>query len=182
MGPKYNGGRYDFEADAPEALGNTRRTVSGGGIETDAAHTVYKSGVSDWCANCHETFHTDNTFIHPIQGLGSTVAANYNAYISSDELVGGDPLTSYMGLVPFEAVNVDLTLVDSGNYTAGPTANDKVMCLTCHRAHASAFGDAARWDMGETFLVDSHPNSNAAISLNRIARKLLSKPATEGSA
>jgi len=31
-------------------------------------------------------------------------------------------------------------------------------------------------------LVDSHPNSNAAIYLNRIARKLLSKPATEGSA
>jgi hypothetical protein len=160
MGPKYNGGRYNFAADAPEALGNSRRTVSGGGIESDEAHTVYKNGVSDWCANCHEAFHSANTgaFVHPIQAMGSTVAGTYNAYINSDVQVGGDPATSYSGLVPFEAVNVDLTVVDSSNYTQGPTSQDQVMCLTCHRAHASAFGDAARWDMGETFLVDSHPN------------------------
>ncbi len=160
LGPKYNGGRYSFASDAPVALGNSRRTYNEDGWETDSQHTIYKSGVSDWCANCHETFHTDNTtnFIHPIQNLGSTIAGNYNAYISSDQLVGGDPLTSYMGLVPFEAVNADLTTADPGNYTAGPTSQDKVMCLTCHRAHASAFGDAARWDMGETFLIESHPN------------------------
>ena len=160
MGPKYNGGRYNFTAAAPEAKGNSRRTVSGSGIETDLAHTVYKNGVSDWCANCHEAFHSDNTgnFVHPIQAVGSTIAGNYNAYISSDALVGGDPTTSYMGLVPFEAVNVDLTTVDSTNYTQGPTSQDQVMCLTCHRAHASAFGDAARWDMSETFLLDSHPS------------------------
>ena len=89
--------------------------------------------------------------------MGSTIAANYNAYISSDELVGGNVATSYMGLVPFEAVNVDLTAIDSTNYTEGPTSQDKTMCLTCHRAHASAFGDAARWDMSETFLIESHP-------------------------
>ena len=90
--------------------------------------------------------------------MGSTIAGNYNAYISSDDLVGGNASTSYMGLVPFEAVNVDLTTADPSNYTQGPTSQDQVMCLTCHRAHASAFGDAARWDMGETFLIESHPN------------------------
>ena len=54
-------------------------------------------------------------------------------------------------------VAVDLTTVDSGNYTEGPSGTDEVMCLTCHRAHASAFADATRWDMSETFLADSHP-------------------------
>ena len=160
-GPKYNGGRYNFASDAPEAVGNSRKTTSGGGVETDIAHTVYKSGMSNWCANCHDAFHADNTgnFVHPIGDLGSTIAATYNAYVSSDQLTGGSVATSYMGLVPFEAVNVDLTTVDSSNYTEGPGGTDQVMCLTCHRAHASAYSDATRWDMSETFMLDSHPNA-----------------------
>jgi hypothetical protein len=161
-GPKYDGSRYSFSADAPVAKGNSRVTTTAGannGFETNARHTVYKSGMSDWCANCHDAFHSDNTtnFVHPIGDLGSTIAASYNAYISSDATVGGVVATSYMGLVPFEAVTVDLAGVDTKNYTQGPAGNDQVMCLTCHRAHASAYGDATRWDMAETFLADSHP-------------------------
>lgn len=161
MGPVYNGGRYDFDSPAPEAVGNSRRTyVGGGGNETDAQHTVYKAGMSEWCANCHTNFHTDNTtnFVHPTgENLGSTIAASYNAYISTDDTVGGDPTTSYWGLVPFEAVNVDLENVDPGNYTQGPAGTDQVMCVSCHRAHATAFSNAGRWDFGETFIADSHP-------------------------
>ncbi len=160
-GPKYNGGRYPFTADAPIAKGNSRKTyVGGGGNETDSRHTVYKSGMSEWCANCHGDFLSDNTsnHVHPVgEDMGSTVASVYNAYISSDEIVGGAQATAYWGLVPFEAVNVDLDAIDSTNYTMGPDGNDQVMCLTCHRAHASAFPDAGRWDFTETFIADSHP-------------------------
>jgi len=162
VGPVYNGGRYDFNADAPVAFGNSRRTVSGNGVETDLAHTVYKSGMSNWCANCHDQFHSSNTtnFVHPTgQAMSSMVVSTYNAYVSSDDLLGGNVSTSYMGLVPFEAVNVDFDdpQFDSTNYTEGPSAGDQVMCLSCHRAHASPFEDIARWDMSETFLADSHP-------------------------
>ncbi len=161
-GPVYNGGRYDFDSDAPVAHGNSRRTVSGSGQETDLAHTVYKSGTSDWCANCHDQFHSGNTtnFVHPTgQAMSSMVVATYNAYVSSDDLLSGTQDVSYMGLVPFEVVNVDFDDpgFDSTNYTEGPVAGDQVMCLSCHRAHASPFNDIARWDMSETFLADSHP-------------------------
>jgi hypothetical protein len=158
-GPKYDGGRYSFSADAPIAAGNSRNTTGTSGEETNANHTVYKSGMSNWCANCHDAFHEANTtnFVHPIGNMGSTIAATYNAYVSSSDLFGGNSATSYMGLVPFEAVNVDLTAIDTSNYTEGPTGVDQVMCLTCHRAHASAYQDATRWDMSETFLVESHP-------------------------
>jgi len=162
MGPVYDGGRYDFDNPAPLAKGNSRRTyVGGGGNETDARHTVYKSGMSDWCANCHPNFHSQNTnnFVHPEEDLGSTIAGAYNAYVSTDDQTGGDISTAYWGLVPFEAVNVNLETVDPTNYTQGPTGVDQVMCLTCHRAHASAFPDAGRWDFGETFIVDSHPQA-----------------------
>lgn len=159
LGPKYDGGRYDFSYAAPIAMGNGRRTITGSdGLETNSDHTIYQSGMSDWCANCHEFFHEDNTtkFVHPTRAMGSTIAATYNAYVSSDDLVSGDAATSYWGLVPFEVTNAD-SLADPLNYTQGPTGVDEVMCLTCHRAHASPFSDIARWDMSVNLISLSHP-------------------------
>ncbi len=51
LGPVHGGGRYDFDNDAPLARGNSRRTYVGAtnGNETDVKHTVYKSGMSEWC-------------------------------------------------------------------------------------------------------------------------------------
>jgi cytochrome c553 len=161
LGPIYPGGRYNFTADAPIAWGNGRRTfVGSGGEETNSQHTIYGSGMSDWCANCHTNFHSDNTtnFVHDVEEDLNGLSSTYNAYVSSDDLTGGSQGTAYWGLVPFEDVDADSTL-DPGNYTAGPAANDQVMCLTCHRAHASAFPDIARWDMAETFIADSHPQA-----------------------
>jgi hypothetical protein len=160
QGPVYGGTRYDFASDQPLAAGNGRKTTVGsGGNETDAQHTIYKDGMSEWCANCHADFHSDNTnnFVHPEGDMGSTIAANYNAYVSTDDQVSGDQATAYRGLVPFEAVNVDLATATPANYTTGPDGVDKVMCVTCHRAHASAFDDIGRWDFKATFLADSHP-------------------------
>ena len=31
------------------------------------------------------------------------------------------------------------------------------MCLTCHRAHSSAFRSIGRWDLDAVLLADSHP-------------------------
>jgi len=175
QGPIYDGGRYHFINDQPLARGNSRRTfVGSGGEETNAQHTVYKSGVSDWCANCHPNFHSDYTtnFVHPEQAIGSSIAATYNAYVSTDDMVSGTQATSYWGLVPFEAVNVNLTTIDPQHYTQGPAGTDHVMCLTCHRAHASAFDDIGRWDFDAEFIVDSHPQAtDGGIGTNDVANK-----------
>jgi hypothetical protein len=159
-GPKYDGARYDFASDAPNAWGNSRRTyVGGGGDETNSKHTIYKSGMSDWCANCHTNFHTDNAgaeFVHPVgQNLGDT-AGHYNAYVNSGDYTGSQA-TAYWGLVPFEDVSADPTTELPGNYTTGPESNDKVMCVSCHRAHASAFSDIGRWDFGADWIAESIP-------------------------
>lgn len=160
-GPKYDGGRYEFNNDAPIAFGNSRKTYPGsGGEETNSQHTVYKSGMSGWCGNCHAGFLSQGNanHVHKVdQGIGSSIAASYNAYISTDDLTGGDALTSYLQFVPFEDLSATEDTVDPENYTAGPEATDQVMCLTCHRAHASPFADVARWDMTATYLVDSRP-------------------------
>ena len=62
-------------------------------------------------------------------------------------------------------MDIDLGTVDTMDYTAGPTSNDQVMCLSCHRAHATPFADATRWDMAADFLVLSHPAVAGADSL-----------------
>ncbi len=175
QGPIYDGGRYDFLNDQPEAKGNSRKTyVGGGGNETDLQHTIYKDGMSLWCANCHTDFHSLNTnnFVHVEEGIGSTIAANYNAYVNTDDQVSGDQATAYRGLIPFEAVNVDLNTADPTNYTLGPTGVDKVMCVSCHRAHATPFDDIGRWDFDTDFIVDSHPQgTDGGIGANDVTNK-----------
>ena len=175
LGPIYTGGRFNFTADAPVAKGNGRKTMTSDGEETDSHHTVYKSGMSEWCANCHTNIHSGNTvaYVHETGiSLDQDIADIYNAYVSSDDLVNGVQATAYWGLVPFEDVDADLATVDPGNYTRGPDAADQVMCLSCHRAHASAFPDIARWDTGTTFLVESHPTTgDVGASADDIANK-----------
>jgi hypothetical protein len=175
LGPIYVGGRYNFTDDAPLAKGDSRRTyVGGGGNETNTQHTIYKNGMGNWCANCHSAFHSGNTtnFVHPIDEPLNGLADNYNAYVSSDDPTGGSQATAYWGLVPFEAVDVDLSTADVNDYPFGPAANDQVMCVTCHRSHASAFPDGGRWDFGETWIVDSHPQlTDTGASASDVANK-----------
>jgi hypothetical protein len=83
--------------------------------------------------------------------------ANYNAYIASGN-ASGNSSTSYTTLVPFEMGTSDYLLMkrtarSDGSMTAGPDTGSNVTCLTCHRAHASAWDAAARWNMKAEFLV-----------------------------
>ena len=147
-------GGYSFTEAAPVAEGNSRRTnIGDSGEEITGQHTAYISGMSDWCANCHAGVHSDMTtnLVHPTgQTIGSTLSGNYNAYVTSLDLTGAFA-TAYMPLLPFEDA------ANTTSSTTGTTASSRVMCLTCHRAHASPYPDAGRFDFHATFLVEGHP-------------------------
>jgi hypothetical protein len=91
--------------------------------------------------------------------LSGAMMANYNAYRRTGDF-SGTAGTAYLALVPFEEGTTDLSRLDpsgtSGPGTSGPA---QVMCLTCHRAHASAFPNIGRWDFSATFLAASHPRA-----------------------
>ena len=111
----------------------------------------------NWCGTCHEGMHSNGNYVHPVdRALTANVASNYNAYVKSCDLTGGSG-TSYSSLVPFMEKNASITTLQghanpANNYMNGPSSSDEVSCLSCHRAHASGFMHALRWNMEGEFM------------------------------
>ncbi|PLX99876.1 MAG: hypothetical protein C0622_09830 [Desulfuromonas sp.] len=152
------GATFSFVNPAPVAAQNPLLPFG----ETDVSHVDYGSGMSDWCANCHFSYlpthaNTDGSaFKHSSDVQMQTGKINrYNRYVSTDDLLGTS-VTAYLQFVPFERGPGSTGTLDPTS-TQGVDSNSQVMCLTCHRAHGSAFRVGARWDMDATLLVDSHP-------------------------
>ncbi len=175
-----------FNADPPVAVAPATYNRTEGVTDTRVA---YGKGMSEWCANCHRAIHNNATnaansaLIHPAgngalltaaannlagDAGGSTIAAIYNAYKKSGDLTGTDS-TSYTSLVPYEeGTGVIATLashaVNDGSVTTGPkSGSENVMCLSCHRAHASGFDSMSRWANKSEFLTiaGAYPGTDA---------------------
>lgn len=157
-GTGYNGdsqSNISFVSPAPVAIASQDWT------ETDSNHTAYGSGMSEWCGNCHGSL-VNQVIKHPSGNnavLSSMIKMNYNSYIKTGNIYGTEA-AAYLALVPFELGTTDISMLDPTS-TSGPdmSGNANVMCLTCHRAHASAFENIGRWDFRSTFIVDSHPKT-----------------------
>jgi hypothetical protein len=140
---------------APEAVGIA---IFGPG-ESNTNHTAFTSGMSEWCGACHGSFHNaayPTTLKHPSgQAMGPNPIANYGVYNGTGDFTGS-PGTSYLAMVPYE----DPAVTDTSR-TAGPTGNSKVMCLSCHRAHASSGPYSGRWDFNITIWEEEGVESGA---------------------
>jgi hypothetical protein len=165
-GSGYDGGEqasgFAFIAPSPVARGNPAAPYG----ETDTSHVDYGSGMSAWCGNCHggilNSEHSAGTgFEHPTDDtLDAEMIDTYNRYVRTGD-ISGTAATSYLALVPFERGASDANSLDPTSLQ-GPDTNSKVMCLTCHRAHASAFRAIGRWDFNAQLLSESHPAAGDA--------------------
>lgn len=154
-GSEYSG--VTFRYPAPVAAADAQNLT-----ETDSHHPSYASGMSEWCANCHADFLTGKD-MHPSGNqaqLSGAIALNYNSYVKTGDFTGTQA-TAYLALVPFESGVSNVGSLNTSS-TSGPEFGANVMCLTCHRAHASAFQDSGRWDFGATFIANSHPKPGDA--------------------
>jgi len=156
-GAGYSGGTQlsgiTFTQPAPIAKANPRKWT-----ETDSNHTAYGSGMSEWCSNCHTDYLNGNNKHSAGNSakLNNDIASNYNSYVKTGDLTG-TKADAYLTLVPFELGTTDKSPLNPSS-TSGPEAGKaNVMCLTCHRAHASAFQNIGRWDFSATFIANSHP-------------------------
>lgn len=131
-----------------EAVTQTRVAYGATGINT----------WGNWCATCHPAMHSSGNYVHPVdQSLSTSVANIYNSYVKSGDLTGS-ATSSYLSLVPFAENTGDFTTLAShakndNTYLNGPSSSDKVMCFSCHRAHASGMLHGMRFDQGYEFMV-----------------------------
>lgn len=169
-GLSYKGGKqtvgYSFNYNTPVAKQNPGIKYG----QSDTSHVDYGSGMSEWCGNCHEAYLNNehnksggSGFGHPAgnaRRLEQKMISNYNTYIKTGDF-SGNAATAYLALVPFERGIKDVNFLNPTS-TQGPYASSNVMCLTCHRAHASAFKNIGRWDFGASLIVNSHPAAGDA--------------------
>ena len=139
---------------------------------TTETRVAYGQGMSEWCGNCHAGLHNDSyptNLRHPAGNAAklTNVLANYNSYVKSGDLTGTNA-TAYSSLVPYEEGTADRSAlaahaVIDGSQTIGPDGNSNVMCLSCHKAHASGFDSMSRWNNKTEFLtvVGEYPGTDA---------------------
>ena len=143
------GGPFAFIYPAPEAEGLA--CCDGLVQETRTSHTAYRAGMARWCGNCHGEYHDDDgaSFEHPgDHHMSGGTVRNYNRYNGTADPQGGITALAYLPEVPFES---STNAIDR---TAGPVGADRVMCLSCHRAHASSAPASGRWDFNVALLAD----------------------------
>jgi len=115
-----------------------------------------------WCAACHPKMHTNSgLLVHPIDAALNTGGENgyYNTYVNSGNKTGA-AASAYLSLVPFaiDGATRSTLATTAGTATganapsAGANPTDTVMCLSCHRAHASGFQTAVRWENEVEFI------------------------------
>jgi len=170
-----------FVANPPIAVAPSAYNHAEGLAPASQVRVAYGAGMSEWCANCHTNIHMNNYVSgamgasglkHPAGGAALLKPGQYNVYntyVSSGVVGNGDLYTS---LVPFENAS-KIAYDNHGGNTADITAlrdaaggtdplgifvasgQSNVMCLSCHRAHASGFGSMLRWSGDDTFLTNS---------------------------
>lgn len=117
-----------------------------GAPESRSNHVAYRSGMSQWCGNCHQDYLTSRHsgtggFRHSTDvPFKQGHVFRYNAYNGTLDPSGGNQASAYLPEVSFEDP------LNAINFTAGPTTGSRVTCLSCHRAHASSGPRSGRWD------------------------------------
>jgi len=150
-GDSYGGNNFTnvMIASAPSTYNRTEAVTQ--------TRVAYGQDSGRWCATCHAEMHQNDEFNHPVDRSIDGFAANYNAYVSSGVMNPAAANGPFTSLVSFNESTTSYTTLKSharndDTVLAGPATTDQVTCFTCHRAHASGFFKAARWNLENEFL------------------------------
>lgn len=184
--PKSLSGSYAFANNPPVAVApSTYNATTNTTIAGVADRVAYGSGMSEWCQNCHNSMHNDTYtsgtkgLVHPAGNgakMNSTITTNYATYVSSGIMTGTG--AGYSSLAPFETG----AAADAASYVtlkafqttpAAPVAGTaNVMCLSCHRAHASAFESMTRFYTGNEFMTIADSTNAASYDTSTTENKI----------
>jgi hypothetical protein len=106
--------------------------------------------------------------------------------------MSGGAGSGYWSLVPVEQGVTDYSALSSSgsattgvsSFTAAVAGTSKVMCLSCHRAHASGFDSMIRWYNNDSFVTEDGAyytvaNGTAPNSVAQAQKAYYDRPATD---
>lgn len=135
--------------------------------ESDTNKNVYRGGFSAFCSACHGNFHggSDETSAHDngrnrINGAWVRHPSNLRLAASSEygiaaytAVVGNTQGTNpnppgYDWKYPLVKADYDFSVksAEASGQFRNVSGDDRIMCLTCHKAHATQFRNMTRWD------------------------------------
>jgi len=175
--PRSLTGAFAFANQVPDAVVASSYNRSEATAQTGIA---YGNNMSEWCANCHSSM-LQGSYTSGMAGLrhptgngaklNADIAANYNAYVRSGIMTNVTAGAAFSTLAPFEIGTADYAVLKAAAVTSttyinqnmpAATTGNNVMCLSCHRAHASGFESALRWFYLNEFMTVAD-SANAAI-------------------
>jgi hypothetical protein len=167
--PKSLAGSFAFVNKSPDAVAQSSYNGVNTTIQGSYDTVAYGQGMSEWCANCHAAM-VENGYssgmkglVHPAGNaahLTAPIVGNYTAYVSSGIMSGTG--AGYSALAPFEQGTADYTVLKVfPTAPTPPTTSSNVLCLSCHRAHASAFESMTRYYLGNEFMTVADSGGNA---------------------
>ncbi|MDH3328087.1 MAG: hypothetical protein OEM01_02530, partial [Desulfobulbaceae bacterium] len=163
-------GDSDYEAGSLADDGEAFTYDAPVAIALNFAKTRYASGMSEWCSNCHPQYGVDNDGNKHPAGNAEHIdgyATNYNHYIRTGTWDNAPAAVHYDDLVPFETGGTIGPL--RGVVDPKATSSSNVMCVSCHRAHATAFGNAIRWNSSNTLMVEEFEAGTLDAALKAVA-------------
>lgn len=135
----------------------------------DTNKNVYQGGFSSFCSACHGDFHgtqtteggTDNAqtagvwLKHPTNLLMEQPVSTrkygintYKAAVTNAQGTNPNPV-GYDWKYPLVKADADFSVKSTVAAATDPltlSGSDRLMCLTCHKAHASKYENMTRWD------------------------------------
>ena len=111
------------------------------GVEGGDAYTPGGNTISGFCAECHGNFHGGSADIGGPTGTPWLRHPTDISLPSSGEYIA---YTTYSLTAPVARTTIPSS--PSATVTPSNTTDDIIMCLSCHRAHASPYFKMMRWD------------------------------------
>ncbi|MCM2357211.1 MAG: hypothetical protein NDI77_03615 [Geobacteraceae bacterium] len=165
---------FDYLASRGDGLGLDGASLNA--TYGDANKNIYRGGFSSFCATCHGNFHGGNveaeqasgnsstntysaagTWVkHPTNiAMGQTASSRkygintYKAVVTSSVGTTNQNGDGYDWKYPLVKPDTDGTVknnVASKGVAGTLNVDDRIMCLTCHKAHATDYANMVRWD------------------------------------
>ena len=145
-------------ADVDVIVSQTESADGPGGNSPDEVYVpsniVYRSGMADWCNDCHPDFH----------GASETGTPEPWSRHPQDVTINGQ---SYADYAHWDGSISDRIAVESPDDTMVPSADDQVFCLSCHKAHGSADKSSLVYADGDRMLSSCQQCHNKAYESTR---------------